>query len=56
MASTLLDGWEADYDGGRRFYRHQATGLVQFTFPDIGDEHTWYGGTSSLPAQTLPEP
>ncbi|KAK0750880.1 hypothetical protein B0T18DRAFT_58061 [Schizothecium vesticola] len=54
MASSLPEGWEADYDGDQWFYRHRTTGLVQFTFPDPGDEHTWYG-TSSPPAERLPE-
>lgn len=54
MASSLPEGWEADYNGDWWFYRHKTTGLVQFTFPDPGDEHTWYG-TSSPPAECLPE-
>jgi len=54
MAPSLPEGWEADCDGNRWFYRHKTTGLVQFSFPDPGDEHTWYG-TSSPPAERLPE-
>ncbi|KAI1449958.1 hypothetical protein F5Y02DRAFT_370518 [Annulohypoxylon stygium] len=36
---TLLpEGWEADYDGTRWFYRYKATGLTQYHFPRLGDE------------------
>ncbi|KAI8627678.1 hypothetical protein F5Y19DRAFT_161780 [Xylariaceae sp. FL1651] len=36
--ATLLEGWESDYDGVRWFYRYKATGMVQYHFPQPGDE------------------
>ncbi len=35
--ATLPQGWEADYDGARWFYRYTATGVTQFRFPKDGD-------------------
>ncbi|KAI1178476.1 hypothetical protein F4777DRAFT_537770 [Nemania sp. FL0916] len=34
----LPEGWEADYDGARWFYRYKATEMVQYHFPQPGDE------------------
>ncbi|XDG02248.1 hypothetical protein ABKA04_001863 [Annulohypoxylon sp. FPYF3050] len=36
--ALLPEGWEADYDGTRWFYRYKATGLTQYHFPRLGDE------------------
>ncbi|KAI1462387.1 hypothetical protein F4805DRAFT_452923 [Annulohypoxylon moriforme] len=36
--ALLPEGWEADYDGTRWFYRYKATGLTQYHFPRSGDE------------------
>ncbi|KAH8664237.1 hypothetical protein BX600DRAFT_512292 [Xylariales sp. PMI_506] len=36
--SGLPEGWEADYDGSRWFYRYKPSGLVQYNFPKPGDE------------------
>ncbi|KAI0403248.1 hypothetical protein F4802DRAFT_322451 [Xylaria palmicola] len=52
----LLEGWEADYDGKRWFYRYKATGLVQYHFPQPGDEYAEFlfdAGTG--PLQLTPE-
>ncbi|KAI1768068.1 hypothetical protein GGR53DRAFT_34381 [Hypoxylon sp. FL1150] len=35
----LPEGWEADYDGTRWFYRFATTGLTQYHFPRPGDEY-----------------
>ncbi|RYO89036.1 hypothetical protein DL763_005790 [Monosporascus cannonballus] len=34
----LPEGWESDYDGQRWFYRYKPNGLIQFQFPQPGDE------------------
>lgn len=39
MSGFLPQGWEADYDGSRWFYRYAPTGLTQSKFPKPGDEH-----------------
>ncbi|RGP78008.1 hypothetical protein FLONG3_3843 [Fusarium longipes] len=36
--SGLPEGWEADYDGRRWFYKYKPTGHVQYHFPKEGDE------------------
>ncbi len=35
--ATLPEGWEADYDGARWYYRYKTTGLTQYHFPKDGD-------------------
>jgi len=51
--SGLPEGWEADYDGSRWFYRYKATGIVQFRFPQDGDEFPeWYeDGNDDVPLE-----
>lgn len=51
--SALPEGWEADYDGSRWFYRFKATGIVQFRFPKDGDEFPeWYeDGNDDVPLE-----
>ncbi|CAF3548733.1 unnamed protein product [Fusarium graminearum] len=34
----LPEGWEADYDGRRWFYKYKPTGHIQYHFPKEGDE------------------
>ncbi|KAH6966223.1 hypothetical protein EDB82DRAFT_322672 [Fusarium venenatum] len=36
--SGLPEGWEADYDGRRWFYKYKPTGHIQYHFPKEGDE------------------
>ncbi|KAF4995156.1 hypothetical protein FGRMN_5294 [Fusarium graminum] len=36
--SGLPEGWDADYDGRRWFYKYKSTGHVQYHFPREGDE------------------
>ncbi|TPX13469.1 uncharacterized protein E0L32_006199 [Thyridium curvatum] len=43
--SSLPDGWESDYDGSRWFFRYKPTGLVQYHFPQAGDEYSEYYGS-----------
>ncbi|KXJ93244.1 hypothetical protein Micbo1qcDRAFT_203350 [Microdochium bolleyi] len=51
--TTLPEGWEADYDGSRWFYRYKSTGIVQYQFPQEGDEFPeWYDdGGEDLPLE-----
>ncbi|KAH7033386.1 uncharacterized protein B0I36DRAFT_362060 [Microdochium trichocladiopsis] len=51
--STLPEGWEADYDGSRWFYRYKSTGIVQYQFPKEGDEFPeWYDdGGNDVPLE-----
>ncbi len=35
--AALPEGWEADYDGTRWFYRYKPLGLTQYRFPKDGD-------------------
>lgn len=56
MMTGLPDGWESDYDGTRWFYRYKATGMIQFHFPQPGDEFAEFlldAGTG--PFQLTPE-
>ncbi|KAI1190310.1 hypothetical protein F5B17DRAFT_96641 [Nemania serpens] len=56
MMTGLPDGWESDYDGTRWFYRYKATGMIQYHFPQPGDEFAEYlldAGTG--PFQLTPE-
>lgn len=36
--NNLPPGWDLDYDGSRWFYKYRSTGLIQYTFPQEGDE------------------
>ncbi|RYP22349.1 hypothetical protein DL765_001701 [Monosporascus sp. GIB2] len=40
----LPEGWESDYDGQRWFYRYKPNGLIQFQFPQPGDEFPTFVG------------
>ncbi|KAI1084187.1 hypothetical protein F5B20DRAFT_287342 [Whalleya microplaca] len=51
----LPDGWEADYDGSRWFYRYKPTGLAQFKFPRLGDEFPELVGLGFGPLDLAPE-
>ncbi|KAI1166353.1 hypothetical protein F5B18DRAFT_606925 [Nemania serpens] len=56
MMSGLPGGWESDYDGTRWFYRYKATGMIQYHFPQPGDEFAEFlldAGTG--PFQLTPE-
>ncbi|KAI0100724.1 hypothetical protein GGR51DRAFT_342850 [Nemania sp. FL0031] len=54
--TSLPEGWESDYDGTRWFYRYTATGMIQYHFPQPGDEFAEFlldAGTG--PFQLTPE-
>ncbi|KAF5017681.1 hypothetical protein F66182_10366 [Fusarium sp. NRRL 66182] len=51
----LPDGWEADYDGRRWFYKYKPTGHVQYHFPKEGDEFPDFVDTLSPVPDLAPE-
>ncbi|KAI1098402.1 hypothetical protein F4804DRAFT_324848 [Jackrogersella minutella] len=51
----LPEGWDADYDGTRWFYRYKATGQTQYHFPRSGDEFPELVGLGFEPLDHKPE-
>ncbi|KAM0343610.1 hypothetical protein ACHAPU_008361 [Fusarium lateritium] len=53
--SGLPEGWDADYDGRRWFYKYKSTGHVQYHFPKEGDEFPDFIDTFSPAPDLAPE-
>lgn len=53
--SNLPPGWDLDYDGSRWFYKYRSTGLVQYTFPQEGDEFPDFIDASAPAPALAPE-
>ncbi|KAI1470038.1 uncharacterized protein F4812DRAFT_310715 [Daldinia caldariorum] len=53
--ANLPEGWEADYDGSRWFYRYKTTGLTQYHFPRPGDEFPELVGIGFGPLDLTPK-
>ncbi|KAM0272392.1 hypothetical protein ACHAPA_002143 [Fusarium lateritium] len=53
--SGLPEGWDADYDGRRWFYKYKPTGHIQYHFPKEGDEFPDFVDTFSPTPDLAPE-
>ncbi|KAG5660516.1 hypothetical protein KAF25_003122 [Fusarium avenaceum] len=53
--SGLPEGWDADYDGRRWFYKYKPTGHIQYHFPKEGDEFPDFVDTFSPVPDLAPE-
>lgn len=53
--NNLPPGWDLDYDGSRWFYKYRSTGLIQYTFPQEGDEFPDFVDASAPAPALAPE-
>ena len=53
--NNLPPGWDLDYDGTRWFYKYRSTGLIQYTFPQEGDEFPDFVDASAPAPALAPE-